>query len=111
MKKHYVHVRIVVQLARRSSFMCHCIRDGLGAQTALSAEIQSPRSLVKTLAHDGLQRVVQRRSLNAQQHRDATRRTSTLTVRSGYARLRLTKIHFAGDGFQTSIGTAALLHG
>ena len=48
---------------------------------------------------------------DAQQHADATGRASALAVGGRDAFFGDSEVHFAGDGFQDSVGAAALLHG
>jgi len=48
---------------------------------------------------------------DAQQHADAAGRTTAVAVGDGDALLSGSEIHFPGDGFQNSVGTAPLLHG
>ena len=48
---------------------------------------------------------------DAQQHADAAGAASAFAVSGGDAFLGGSEIHFAGDGFQNSVGAAPLLHG
>lgn len=47
----------------------------------------------------------------AAQHADADGRASAVAVSGRHACLRLAEIHFAGNGFQHTVGSAALPHG